>query len=62
MILTLEIAGDFAAQETASDGMIGVAAELRAYAVFDVDQQTAAVGAVERANAGSNFCRHVGRL
>ncbi len=54
-VLALEIAGDFSAQESAGDGMIGIAAQAAAAAVFDVDQQTASVGAIERADGMANF-------
>ncbi len=55
MILALEVVRHFAAQESARDRMRRVAAQLRAAAVFDIDQQGAGVGAIERAHGVAGF-------
>jgi hypothetical protein len=36
-IFALQVLGDFAAEESAGDGMIGIAAQFGGAAVFDVD-------------------------
>jgi hypothetical protein len=56
-VLALEIAGDLAAEETPCDGMAWIATEAAAFAVLDVDQQTASVGAIERADGLADFGR-----
>jgi len=54
-VLTLEIARHFAAQKSASDGMIGIAAQPTAFAVFDIDEQAAAIRTIERADGMADF-------
>ena len=51
MIFAVEVAGDLAAQKPARDRVCGVAAKFRSPAGFvDIDEQPAAVGAVESAD------------
>ena len=54
-VLTIEIAGDFAAEKSARHGVIGIPTQAAALTVFDVDQQTAGVGTIERANRMANL-------
>ena len=56
-VFALQIAGDFAAQKSARDGMLGIAAQAGAFAVLDVDQQGAGVGTIERADGMADVGR-----
>ncbi len=51
VVVALQVLGNFAAEKAASDGMLGIAAEVRpvALAVY-IDEQRTAVRAVQRAN------------
>ena len=57
----LQIARHFAAQESAGDGMLGVAAQARGFAVLDGDQDRAGVRAVEGAD-GVTQIGHLQRI
>jgi len=54
-VLTLEVACDFAAEKAARHRVMGIPAQPAALAVLDVDQQTAGVGTIERANGIANL-------
>jgi hypothetical protein len=61
-VLVFEVAGDFGAEESPSDRMVGVAAETAAAALcVDVDQEGTGVGAIEGAD-GMEDASHVIRL
>jgi hypothetical protein len=50
-VFVIEVAGDFAAEEAAGDGMVGVAAETAAVILLvDIDEERAGVGAIEGAD------------
>ena len=55
MILAFEITRDLAAEKSARDRMRRVAAQLRAMAVLDIDEQRAGVGAIERTHGVAGF-------
>ncbi len=57
-VLALQVSRHFAAQESARDRMIGIAAQVAAFAVVDIDEQRAAVRAIQRADGMANI-RHV---
>ncbi len=57
-ILALQVAGDFAAQEAAGNGMIWVSTQPGTFSVIYIDEQRAAVGAIEGADGVSHF-RHI---
>src|SRR5437879_4735203 len=56
-VLALQVAGDLAAEKSLGDRMIWVSTQPGAFSVIYIDEERAAVGAIEGTDGGSHF-RH----
>lgn len=50
MVVAFEVAGDFSAKEAAGNGVIRIALDAGGAPVFDLDEEGAGIGTIERAD------------